>query len=156
MVGGLVNIGALRRNPDRPASCWAKGRRQAEVLPVPTARMMATPVYKPRSGSASQEGRGEAEGEAGEGEGGEGRCREVPGMERRVGVRIFEGDEVKDRNVAFLGERTVAEREVERSEGCGDGDDEACGPGPRGTPRGPDCGCCHHSENAFPQGSIAP
>ena len=30
---------------------------QAEVLPVPTAPKMATPVYRPRSGSVSQEGR---------------------------------------------------------------------------------------------------
>ena len=55
--------------------------------------------------------------------------REVPGAERRVGTRIFEGDEVEDRNVSRPGERTVAKREVERGEGRGDGDDEPCGPG---------------------------
>ena len=61
------------------------------------------------------EGRGGADGEAA-GKGGEGRCREVPGAERRVGERIFERDEVEDRNVTRRGEGAVAAREVERTE----------------------------------------
>ena len=38
------------------------------------------------------------------------------------------------------GARGIAKREVERGEGRGDGDDEACGPHPPGTPREPERG----------------
>ena len=102
------------------------------------------------------EGRGVADGEAAEGEGDAGRCREVPDAQHRVGDRIFEGDEVEDRNVAGPGERAVAEREVERGECRADGDDEARWPDPRGTPRGAERGWRHHRGAAFPQGSLAP
>ena len=33
------------------AIAWAKGRMQAEVLPVPMAPKMATPVYRPARGA---------------------------------------------------------------------------------------------------------
>ena len=61
-----------------------------------------------RAPGGAPEGGGEADGEAAEGEGGEGRRREVPGAQRRVGERIFERDEVEDRNVTRPGERAVA------------------------------------------------
>ena len=53
---------------------------------------------------------------------------------------------------AVGGEVPGAEREVQRGERRGDGDDEARGPSPRGTPRGPKRGWRHQPGAAFPQG----
>ena len=87
--------------------------RRVAVSAAPAEWSTAKAAARP---AARREGRGEADREAAEGEGGEGRGREVPGAERRVGVRIFEGDEVEDRNVTGPGKRAVAKREVERGE----------------------------------------
>ena len=62
----------------------------------------------------------------------------------------------RDGELGKPGDRAISEREVERAEGRGEGDDEARGPGPRGTPRGPERGWRHRPGAAFPQGSLAP
>ena len=112
-------------------------------------------VRRPAGGPPQR--RGVADDDAPECERGAGRRRVVPDAEHGVGERVFEGDEVEDRNVAGCGEPAVAEREVERGESRGDGAEEVRRAGSSrcatraGTPVPSSA-----PEFAFPQGSIAP